>query len=135
MNDLEGRARSILEAEARKVDKEKVNPSAQFKTFMDRAQRALGEGRFDEAESWSRARARSQRRRRRRRRASAEDRADQSIPLRCSRSWASRPASQNSAVWRAPNTKAKASRSKVIRLIAEGEAVEDARQERARRRD
>ena len=54
LGDLEGRARSILEAESRKVEKEKANPSATFKTFMDRAQRALGEGRFDEAESAAR---------------------------------------------------------------------------------
>jgi hypothetical protein len=54
LNELETRARSILEAEARKVDKEKPNPPAQFKTFMDRAQRAFGEARYDDAESAAR---------------------------------------------------------------------------------
>ena len=34
LNDLEGRARSILEAEARKAEKEKANPPALFKQFI-----------------------------------------------------------------------------------------------------
>lgn len=54
LGDLEKRARSILEADTRKAEPEKPNPAAQFKTFMDRAQRALGEGRFDEAEGVAR---------------------------------------------------------------------------------
>jgi tetratricopeptide (TPR) repeat protein len=52
--DLEKRARSILEADSRKAETEKPNPSAQFKTFMDRAQRAFSEGRYDEAEGAAR---------------------------------------------------------------------------------
>ena len=52
LNDMEGRARSILEADARnKVERDKPNPAAQFKALMERAQRALGEGRFGEAEA------------------------------------------------------------------------------------
>ena len=51
LNDLESRTRSIVEAEARKGDKEKANPPALFKGFMDRAQRAFSEGRLDDAES------------------------------------------------------------------------------------
>jgi tetratricopeptide (TPR) repeat protein len=52
--DLEKRARSILEAEARKTETEKPDPAIQFKTFMDRAQRALTDARYDEAEGVAR---------------------------------------------------------------------------------
>jgi hypothetical protein len=54
LGDLEARSRSILEADAKKPVIEKVTPAAQFKTFMDRAQRALSEGRYDEAEGAAR---------------------------------------------------------------------------------
>ena len=54
LNDLESRARSILENEAKKTEKETANPAAQFKTFMERAQRAFGDARYDDAESAAR---------------------------------------------------------------------------------
>jgi tetratricopeptide (TPR) repeat protein len=53
LNDLESRARSILEAEARKVDKGPT-PAQLFKSLMDRAQRSFGEARFDDAETLAR---------------------------------------------------------------------------------
>jgi len=54
LNDLEKRARSLVDTETRKAEVVKPNPAAQFKTLMDRAQRAYTEGRFDEAEGAAR---------------------------------------------------------------------------------
>ena len=54
LNDLESRARSMLEVEARLAEKEMVDPAAQYRTIMGRAQRAFGEARYDEAETLAR---------------------------------------------------------------------------------